>query len=85
VVDSFYERGVRPISVTIHGGSAVTEELADMSCRVQELLNFRVKIDPRTAHDFYEHWREGDHDDLVLATALACWFSEYLRKWEAVA
>jgi hypothetical protein len=42
-----------------------------------ELRNFRVKIDPRTAHDSYEHWREGDHDDLVLATAMACWFREY--------
>jgi hypothetical protein len=43
----------------------------------KELLNFRVKIDPRTAHDSYEHWREGEHDDLVLATAMACWF----RQW----
>jgi hypothetical protein len=116
VVDSFYEHGVRPISVTIHGGSAVTEEPADLSYRVpkrdlvaavqvllqngrlkiapelelapilqKELLNFHVKIDPKTAHDSYEHWREGDHDDLVLATTLACWYSEYLRKWEAVA
>ena len=116
VVDSFYEHGVRPISVTIHGGSAVTWEPADLGYRVpkrdlvaavqvllqngrlkiapemelapvlkKELLNFRVKIDPSTAHDSYEHWREGDHDDLVLATALACWFSEYVRKWEAVA
>lgn len=42
-----------------------------------ELINFRVKLDPRTAHDSYEHWREGDHDDLVLATAMACWF----RNW----
>ena len=24
----------------------------------------------------YEAWREGDHDDTVLATALACWFAE---------
>jgi hypothetical protein len=39
----------------------------------EELLNFRRKIDLRTAHDSYEHWRESDHDDLVLATALACW------------
>jgi hypothetical protein len=34
---------------------------------VQELLNFRVKIDPLTAHDSYGCWREGGHDDLVLA------------------
>jgi phage FluMu gp28-like protein len=36
-----------------------------------ELLNFRVKINVATAHDIYEAWREGDHDDLVLAAALA--------------
>ena len=38
-----------------------------------ELLNFRVKVNASTAHDSYEAWREGDHDDLVLAAALACW------------
>ena len=45
----------------------------------RELLTFRVKINPATAHDSYEHWREGDHDDLVLATALACWFREHVN------
>jgi hypothetical protein len=40
----------------------------------EELLNFRRKIDLRTAHDSYEHWRDSDHDDLVLACALACWW-----------
>jgi len=38
-----------------------------------EALNFKRKIDLRTAHDSYEHWRESDHDDLVLAVCLACW------------
>jgi hypothetical protein len=42
----------------------------------KELLNFRTKINPQTAHDSYSHWREGDHDDLVLATACACWYRE---------
>jgi hypothetical protein len=42
----------------------------------KELLNFRIEIDPKTAHDSYSHWREGDHDDLVLATAVACWYRE---------
>jgi hypothetical protein len=46
----------------------------------KELLNFRRKIDLKTAHDSYEHWREGDHDDLVLAAALACWWMTYRRK-----
>jgi hypothetical protein len=40
----------------------------------KELLSFRRKINLKTAHDSYEHWREGDHDDLVLAAALACWW-----------
>jgi hypothetical protein len=39
----------------------------------QELLNFRIKISLATGHDSYEHWREGDHDDLVLAAAMAVW------------
>lgn len=45
----------------------------------RELLNFRVKIDPQTIHDSYEAWREGMHDDLVLAVALACWWGEHGR------
>jgi hypothetical protein len=38
-----------------------------------ELLNFRRKVSLKTGHDSYEHWRETDHDDLVLAAALASW------------
>jgi len=43
----------------------------------EELQGFQVKIDPKTAHDSYEAWREGAHDDLVLSAALAVWFGEY--------
>src|SRR5215212_7731058 len=46
----------------------------------KELLNFRRKINLKTAHDSYEHWRESDHDDLVLAAALACWWARRLRR-----
>jgi hypothetical protein len=42
----------------------------------EELLNFRVKISEASGHDSYEAWREKDHDDIVLATALACWYAE---------
>jgi hypothetical protein len=41
---------------------------------------FRRKQNARTAHISYEHWRESDHDDLVLAAALACWKANYKRK-----
>ncbi len=54
----------------------VAEALQLSQVLVQDLLNFRVTIDPRTAHDSYSAWREADHDDLVLATALACWWGE---------
>jgi hypothetical protein len=111
VVDHFWAAGVRPLSISIHGGAKVIPEppevhgfrvpKRDLVSAVQvllqngrlkiaeglelapvlkkELLNFKVKIDPRTAHDSYEHWREGGHDDLVLATALAAWYREYMN------
>src|SRR5215216_306103 len=46
----------------------------------EELLNFRHKQNKTTAHISYEHWREAEHDDLVLAAALACWKTTYKRK-----
>ena len=48
----------------------------------QELKNFRVKIN-LAGHDSYgvvEEWRAGNHDDLVLALALACWWGERLPR-----
>ena len=42
-----------------------------------EMLNFKCKIDPETAHDSYSAWREDEHDDLVLSVALAAWYGEH--------
>jgi hypothetical protein len=39
---------------------------------VQEMAGMRVKI-TAAGNEQYEAWREGTHDDLVLAVALACW------------
>ncbi len=39
----------------------------------EELLNFKIKVNIATGHDSYEAWRERDHDDLVLAAAMAVW------------
>lgn len=41
-----------------------------------ELMAFRVKL-TKSGHDTYEAWRERDHDDLVLALAVATWWAEY--------
>ena len=43
---------------------------------LQELLNFKIKVNIATGNDSYEAWRENIHDDLVLCVALACWFGE---------
>jgi hypothetical protein len=39
---------------------------------VKEMAEMRVKISG-SAHEQYGAWRSGEHDDLVLAVALACW------------
>jgi len=57
----------------------IAESLPLAETLVAELLNFRVKINLQTAHDSYAAWREGEHDDLVLAVALACWWGEQHR------
>ena len=48
------------------------------SVLVQELMNFRAKI-TAAGNDTYEAWRERDHDDLVLALAIAAWYAERSR------
>ena len=42
---------------------------------VEELQKFKIKI-TLAGNDTYEAWRESDHDDLVIATAMACWYGE---------
>ena len=65
---------VAALEVPFHTGALkVAEGLTLWPTLKEELLTFRRKTNLRTAHDSYEHWRETDHDDLVLATALACW------------
>ena len=53
-------------TLKIAGGLNLAETLA------RELQNFTVKITD-AANDVYGAWREGTHDDLVLAVALALW------------
>ena len=57
------------------GRLKVAETLPMAKVFIEELLNFKVKINIQTAHDSYEAWREGVHDDLVLAVALAAWYA----------
>lgn len=50
----------------------IAADLPETQTLVRELQNFKVKI-TAAANDTYGAWREGQHDDLVLATALGCW------------
>jgi hypothetical protein len=53
----------------------VAKSLPESRTLVDELLNFKVSITP-AAHETFGAWRHGQHDDLVLAVALACWWAE---------
>jgi hypothetical protein len=53
----------------------IAEGIPDAEILVQELLNYRVKIDEVTAHDSYNA-REGKHDDLLLALGLAAYHAK---------
>jgi hypothetical protein len=57
------------------GRLKIANAIPEARLLVQEMLAFRVKI-TANAYDAYGAWREGAHDDLVLAVALACWYGE---------
>lgn len=57
----------------------ISSELALADVLTEELENFRATIKLATGHDTYgagADWRENNHDDLVLATAMAAWYGE---------
>jgi hypothetical protein len=67
---------VSSLEVPFHSGELkIAKDLPLREVLEKELSTFKRKIDLRTAHDSYEHWRESDHDDLVLACSLATWWA----------
>ena len=57
----------------------IARALPEAPVLVEELQNFKLKI-TTAGNDTYEAWRESDHDDLVLAAAMAAWYGEK-RLW----
>jgi hypothetical protein len=47
--------------------------LAEADALKRELLSFKVKVNINSGRESFEAWRERDHDDLVLAVAIASW------------
>jgi hypothetical protein len=58
----------------------VAPSLPESQTLLQELRSFRVKA-TLSPNDTLEAWREGPHDDLVLAVAIAAWQSERLKEF----
>ena len=54
------------------GELEICGHLTEAETLMKELGNMRIKVS-LDGHDTYGAWREGEHDDLVLAAALACW------------
>jgi len=64
---------VSGVTVLLESGKLrISQQLPEAKILIKELMNMRVKISPG-GHEAYEAWREGQHDDLVLALALALW------------
>lgn len=53
----------------------ISPHLPDAEVLRRELGNFKIKI-TAAANETFGAWREGEHDDLVLAVAMACWWGE---------
>jgi hypothetical protein len=57
------------------GRLRVAARLPEAKTLIQELQGYQRRITP-AANVQYGAWREGAHDDVLLATALACWYAE---------
>lgn len=67
---------ISTLQVMLHTGRLkVAESLPEAQTLVKELLAYKVKITD-SGRDVYGAWREGQHDDLILATAMAVWLGE---------
>lgn len=68
---------VGAVVAPLQGGRLrIAPELPEAATLTRELRDFRAKISLATGHDSYgvgEEWRVGQHDDLVLALAMAVW------------
>jgi hypothetical protein len=53
----------------------IAPALPEAKTLVDELLNYRYRLS-EAGNDVYGAWREGQHDDLVLALCLAVWAAE---------
>jgi hypothetical protein len=67
---------VSTLAALLHSGRLkIVPTLPDAEVLTRELETFKVKV-TTAGNETFEAWRERDHDDLVLALAIACWYAE---------
>lgn len=57
------------------GRVAFAQKLPDVQTLLTEMTTFQVRV-TRAANEVFGAFREGTHDDLVLASALPLWYAE---------
>ena len=62
-----------------NGRLKIAAGIPDAAALIDEMLAYRITIS-ENGHDSYGPWRERDHDDLLLALALAAWTAQN-RSW----
>lgn len=66
------------VAVALQNGRLkIGADLKERDVLIRELESFKVEFNPQTAHDSYSAWREGMHDDAVLAVSMALWAANY--------
>ena len=71
---------VSAISAVVHSGRIlVAKDQPEAAALIREMSTFKSKININTGNESFEAHRERDHDDLVLAVAIACWAAERPR------
>ena len=64
---------VFPAVAAFQQGKIRIGRVADRDALVNELKNYRSKVNIATGNLAFEPWREEQHDDLLFATCLALW------------
>lgn len=67
---------INGLLVTMQAGAIrISDQLPHAATLTRELQEMRRKVSA-AGHDSYGVWRDGEHDDLVLALAIALWQAE---------
>jgi hypothetical protein len=69
-----------PAVAAFQQGKIRIGRVADREALVDELKNYRSKVNISTGNLAFEPWRESQHDDVLFATCLALWGWEVKRR-----